>query len=101
MKDQTRHTLKQLISGGISPKEAARRLRQGGGTTDIVLAIRTADGLYTIEDETGLTREQMRARLAGSTYIELDEDDAKLASGPPVLLPGKDGTVFILPNNRR
>jgi hypothetical protein len=101
MKDHKRDILKQLITGSISPQDAAKRLKADAGTTEIALAILTADGLYAVGSETGLTRDEMKALLAGRIYVEIDEESSLLGSGPPDLVTGKDGTVFILPCNNR
>ncbi|RAU81971.1 hypothetical protein [Pontibacter arcticus] len=78
MTDKKRNVLKQLISGRISPQEAAARLQTEEGTNSIALAIRAANGLYNIGSETGLTYEEMKELFAGSLYVEIDEDDALL-----------------------
>lgn len=96
-----RSTLKQLLSGQLSPQEAAANLQTDAGINNVALAIKTAKGLYNVGSETGLTYEEMKARLAGKPFVEIDEDDSLLGSGPPDLMAGTNGTVYIFPCNNR
>ena len=74
---------------GVHPKwkqlqeeqEAAARMMEHIST--VVVPVRTADGLYTVGDETGLTHEQMLSRTAGKPSLTLDMNSIFLGGKGP------------------
>lgn len=83
MKDSKRDILKQLLSGRLSLQEAVERLQSEDGHCAILIVISTAEGLYSLGKDTGLTHDQMTTRTKGKVHVILDEDDALLGvSGP-------------------
>lgn len=61
--------------------EAAARMMEHVST--VVVSVRTADGLYTVGDETGLTHEQMLSRTAGKPSLTLDVNSIFLGGTGP------------------
>jgi hypothetical protein len=96
-----RAILKQLLNGHLNAIQAASQLQNGSEGNTIALVVRGSDGLYIIGDERNLTEEQMRVKVKSSIHVILGEDSRLLAGAGPVLIPGKNNTVFILPDNGR
>lgn len=96
MKDDKRNILKQLLTGQLNSKKAALQLKKElNPNKGFWLFNTTANdkGLYSGHGYTNITEDEARA-IAGDGTIFLVEEVS-------VLIPGKDNTVFILPDNGR
>lgn len=63
MKDNRRTILKQILNGTMAGHTAAKEL-QTNGKTEIYVAVEGANGLYSLNDEKGLTEAKLNERLA-------------------------------------
>ncbi|WP_242916328.1 hypothetical protein [Pontibacter liquoris] len=68
MENNTNESLQRLQQ--LQDEAAAEKIMEH--LSSVVVPVRTADGLYTVGDETGLTHEQMLAITEGKPRLILD-----------------------------
>lgn len=96
MKDNKRDILKQLLTGQLNSKKAALQLKKELNPNKGFWVFNTTssdNGLYSGHGYSGITEDEARAIAGGGTIFLIEEVS--------VVIPGKDNTVFILPDNGR
>ncbi|WP_181306987.1 hypothetical protein [Rufibacter sp. XAAS-G3-1] len=112
--ENTRKILAEVLTGALTPQQAAPALRQAMAEENpVVLVLEEKDGTYSLVEvsesfkvcdaKKGFTREEVEEKTRYRKALYFDSEDSQLGNATLVTHPDpkKVNTVIVLPDNGR